>query len=406
MIAEIVPHRFALPVRLTINFLTKINSNYILILEKIRQDISLLHQFRHKDKMDKIISALRLSGFQDSTSFQKHLFPVIFSHRDLIAETEQAEGIVIAFLLPLLIRQSQNKKSPFALILTDSLSSVSRIENNYKLINNSNNFKTSLTALGSDKNPGHDIPELNKNPSIIIGITSRIIDHIRRNNINLENIDTLIIDIPEKSGYSGFDQNVYFIKSKLNRKTQIQIYANSFKQTEKFEKLLNHPKILLYTDREKLGIITQGDSSVDKDKLELRIKSIIQEIKANPDDLAEYRKIFKKNVPIFLRSYFAAKLLMDSEGSSSKYSKRAPAGNMTTLFVSIGRRRKVHPRDLLKLFQKALDIKSTEIGPIKVLDNYSFIDLNEKLSIKAVEKMNGMEYRGRKISVDFAKKRS
>ncbi len=79
---------------------------------------------------------------------------------------------------------------------------------------------------------------------------------------------------------------------------------------------------------------------------------------------------------------------------------------MKTLFVSIGRRRKVHPRDLLKLFQKSLDVKSTQIGPIKVLDNYSFIDLEESLSKKAVEIMNGMEYRGRKISVDFAKKRT
>ena len=126
----------------------------------------------------------------------------------------------------------------------------------------------------------------------------------------------------------------------------------------------------------------------------------------NPDNLTEYRKILKKNVPIFLRSYFAARLLLDSEGSFTKTTRRAASGNMKTLFVSIGRRRRVHPRDLMKFFQKSLDIKSTEIGPIKVLDNYSFIDLDEKLCNIAVDKMNGMEYRGRKISVDFAKKKT
>ena len=60
----------------------------------------------------------------------------------------------------------------------------------------------------------------------------------------------------------------------------------------------------------------------------------------------------------------------------------------------------------MKFFQKVLDIKFTEIGPIKILDNYSFIDLDEKLCSTAVDKMNGMEYRGRKISVDFAKKKT
>lgn len=366
----------------------------------------MLHNFSHQDRIEKVTLALHRSGFKNLTPFQQQILPVIFSGRDFIAETQQAKGIVISFLLPLLIKPFSNKKSAFSLVLTDSLSSISRIENNYQLINNSNNFKTSLTAMGSDKNPGYDIPKFNKNPNIIVGTTSRIIDHIRRNNIIIGNIETLVIDVPEKSSLTDFEQDVFFIASKLNKKTQIQIFINNINQIGEFEKLLNRPKILLYTHREKLGIITKGDSSVDKEKLELRIKTIINEIKANPDDLSEYRKFFKKNVPIFLRSYFAAKLLMESEGSYQKTIRRVPAGNMKTLFVSIGRRRKVHPRDLMKLFQKTLDIKSTEIGPIKVLDNYSFIDLNEKLSAKAVELMNGMEYRGRKISVDLAKKRT
>jgi len=366
----------------------------------------LLHQFRHQDKINKVTTALKLSGFNSLTPFQKNVFPAIFSGRDLIIETSQAKGIVISFLLPVLIGKFQKKNSPSALILTDTLASVNRIENNYQLINKSNKFKNSLITLGNDTNPGNDIPKLHKNPDIIVGISSRIIDHIRRNNIIPGNIDTLIIEIPEISSQSSFEQNVYFIASKVNRKTQIQIYVNNITQAREIDKILKHPKILLYTDREKLGIITQGDSAVDKEKLEQQIKTIIQDIKANPDDLSEYRKIFKKNVPFFLRSYFAGKLLQDLEGTSNKPSRRVPSGNMKTLFVSIGRRRRVHPRDLMKLFQKALDIKSTEIGPIKVLDNYSFIDLNEKLSTKAVEQMNGMEYRGRKISVDYAKKRT
>jgi len=366
----------------------------------------LLHQFRHQEKMDTVINALKLSGFYSLTSFQKQVFPAIFSGKDLIAETYKANGTVVSFLLPLLIEKFQKKTPPSALILTDTQTSVNRIENNYQLINKSNNFKTSLIALGSDNNPSRDIPKFNKNPSIIVGNTSRIIDHIRRNNIIPEYIETLVIEVPEISSQRDFEQNVSFITSKLNRKTQIQIYVKKIDQIRELDKILNHPKLLLYTDREKLGIITQGDSAVDKEKLEQQIETIIQDIKANPDDLVEYKKLFKKKVPFFLRAYFTAKLLQGIESSSNKPGRRVPPGNMKTLFVSIGRRRRVHPRDLMKLFQKALDIKSTEIGPIKVLDNYSFIDLNEKLSTKAVEQMNGMEYRGRKISVDFAKKRS
>ncbi len=366
----------------------------------------MLHNFRHQDKRKNINNALKLCGFPNQTPFQQQVFPAIFSGKDIIAETEQAKGRIITFLLPLLLKQFPPKSSPFVIILTDSHDSIKQIENNYRLLDNANKFKISLAPLGQNGNAGNDLHLFLKKPCIIVGTTSRIIDHIRRNNINFTNIDSLIIDIQNKPLGTGFEQDLFFIASKLKRKTQIQIFVNNIDNLYEIKKLLNHPQILLYTDREKLDTISKGESSVDTEKLETRIGSLIEEIKANPDNLAEYRKIFKKNVPIFLRSYFAAKLLLDSEGSVSKNTRRVPSGNMKTLFVSIGRRRRVHPRDLMKFFQKSLDIKSTEIGPIKVLDNYSFIDLDEKLCIIAVDKMNGMDYRGRKISVDFAKKKT
>lgn len=366
----------------------------------------MLHNFRHRDKRKNIYTALKLCGFPNPNSFQQQVLPAIFSGKNLIAETEQAEGRIITFLLPLLIKQFPQRSSPSVIILTDSQDSIKEIENNYNLLKNTNKFKISLAPLGHNGNAAADLHLFRKKPCIIVGTTSRIIDHIRRNNINFTNIDSLIVDIQNKPGEKGFEQDVFFIASKLNRKTQIQIFVNNINNLYEIKKLLNHPQILLYTDREKLGTISKGESSVDTEKLETRIQSIIEEIKANPDNLTEYRKIIKKKVPIFLRSYFAAKLLLDSEGSVSKNTRRVASGNMKTLFVSIGRRRRVHPRDLMKFFQKSLDIKSTEIGAIKVLDNYSFIDLDEKLCTIAVDKMNGMDYRGRKISVDYAKKKT
>jgi hypothetical protein len=365
----------------------------------------LLHNFRHQDKRKNINNALKLCGFPNPTPFQQQVFPAIFSGKDLIAETEQAKERIITFLLPLLIKQFSKKSSPSVIILTDSLDSIKKIEDNFSLLNNANKFKKSLAPLGQDGKAGNDLHLFRKKPCIIVGTTSRIIDHIRRNNINFTNIDILIIDVTNRSGETGFEQDVFFIASKLNRKTQIQIFINNINNLYEIKELLNHPQILLYTDRKKFDTISKGESLVNTEKLEARIQSIIQEIKANPDNLIEYRKIFKKKVPIFLRSYFAAKLLLDSEGSVSTTTRKFASENMKTLFVSIGRRRRVHPRDLMKFFQKSLDVKSTEIGPIKVLDNYSFIDLDEKLCTIAVDKMNGMDYRGRKISVDFAKKK-
>ncbi len=364
------------------------------------------YPIRHHSKITTVHSALKMCGFIKPTSFQSHVFSALLKNRDLVAETKGAKGIKIAFLLPLMLTQFPKNSSPRVIILTDLPGSIEKITHEFLILSNANKFNMSLAPLGIEGKAGNDLHLFRKKPAIIVGTTSRIIDHIRRNNIVLSEIKKIILLLSENPAESRFEQDMLFIASKLNRKTKFQIFITNIDHLGNMNKMLTHPQTLLYTHREKLDTIPSGESSMDTQKLEAKIQSIVQEIKANPDSLTEYRKIFKKNVPIFLRSYFAAKLLRDTEGITIKTSGSSVPGNMKTLFVSIGRRRRVHPADLMKLFQKSLDIKSTAIGPIKVLDNYSFVDLNENLCKTAVDKMNGMEYRGRKISVDFAKKRT
>ncbi len=361
---------------------------------------------RHHSKIETVYSALKMCGFPKPTPFQSQAFPALIKNRDIIAETRNSKGVTTAFILPLLQTQFPERDSPSVIILTSSTDSVEKITGKFRILKKADKFNLRIASLGSEGKAGNDLHLFRKRPSVIIGTTRRIIDHIRRNNIDFSNITKIVALVPENPLNIEFEQDMLFIASKLNKKTQFQIFINDIEHLGNMNKMLTHPQTLLYTNREKVDIITSGESSMDTQKLEAKIESIVQEIKANPDSLIEYRKVFKKKVPIFLRSYFAAKLLQDAEGSFPKTARRSVSGNMKTLFVSIGRRRRVHSGDLMKLFQKSLDIKSTEIGAIKVLDNYAFVDLNEKLCKTAVEKMNGMEYRGRKISVDFARKKN
>jgi len=139
----------------------------------------------------------------------------------------------------------------------------------------------------------------------------------------------------------------------------------------------------------------------NEDILRGKIRSIVKQIKEeeDPDELNKLRKIVRRNVPIFLRGYFMAYLLKEAGG------KQTAGGEMKTLFVSIGKNRRVFPRDLSRLFSGTLDIRSSSIGNIKVLDNYSFIDVPEPLAEKAISMLDGKDFRGRKITVNHARKK-
>lgn len=82
-----------------------------------------------------------------------------------------------------------------------------------------------------------------------------------------------------------------------------------------------------------------------------------------------------------------------------------PESEATSIFISIGKNRRVYPRDLVGLLVAVAGIDRDRIGDIKVLANYSFVQLYTADSQTAIDKLNGYDYRGRKLAVSFSKQK-
>ena len=77
----------------------------------------------------------------------------------------------------------------------------------------------------------------------------------------------------------------------------------------------------------------------------------------------------------------------------------------TTIFIGIGRNRHVFPRDLVGLIAQVVQLDRERIGTIKVLENYSFVQLYKDDADRVINTLNGYDYRGRKLAVSFSRKR-
>jgi len=186
---------------------------------------------------------------------------------------------------------------------------------------------------------------------------------------------------------------------------------------------------------------------IDLDQAANYIKDVVSKVKANPDELEALKKVFKKNVPFTLRSYVAAYLLRNAGGAIFRFNNfkeredfhanreerfnryernenqteetgtevreprerftrvQIPEENAEVVFVSIGRNRRVYPRDLVGLFISVAGIEKERIGDIRVLANYSFVQLFKEDAEKAIAALNGHVYRGRPLSVSYSKQR-
>ena len=166
----------------------------------------------------------------------------------------------------------------------------------------------------------------------------------------------------------------------------------------------------------------------DEEQLISSLKDLIEAIKTqeNPEELNLYRRIFKKAVPLTMRSYVAAYLIKQAGiGGSRIYKKDNRNGlgkgtfkqnsarpsrpkvilaeeESTSLFIGVGRKRGIFPKDIITLLIQGAGISREHIGDIRILDNYCFVQVMQAETI--IEKLNNSYYRGKNLTVSHSRR--
>ena len=140
--------------------------------------------------------------------------------------------------------------------------------------------------------------------------------------------------------------------------------------------------------------------------LKRKVESILKDIheEESPDELNAYRSFIKRHVSFFRRGYFAAYLLKYSD-TTKQADRDERKSNFTSVFVGIGKNRRVFPRDLVGLMTDLEGVTAADIGQVKILDNYSFVEVANSKADLVIGALNGRDFRGRKLNVNYARKR-
>jgi hypothetical protein len=171
----------------------------------------------------------------------------------------------------------------------------------------------------------------------------------------------------------------------------------------------------------------------DEKKTKQTIARMLEQIRVEADPLLlnRYRALFKREVSLFRRSWAAAYLLMlFDEGALGraaspgrrKYAEGRFAGGekgaggertfsgealdeetSKRLFISIGRNRRLFPREILGLITAKTAAVREDIGSIRILDNYSFVQVRDAVAENIIAALNGYTFRGRTLAVSYAR---
>jgi len=161
---------------------------------------------------------------------------------------------------------------------------------------------------------------------------------------------------------------------------------------------------------------------LDKEKAKKNLEAVLEKIHSETDVslLNEYKKLYKNEISFFRRSWAAAWLFMYYDRKEIPNMKAAvknlpPAeeknpGETTLkedeskkLFISIGKNRRLFPREVITLIMSKTKAARDDIGVIRILDNFSFVQVRDKKADEIIEALNGTRFRGRTLTVNYAK---
>lgn len=210
----------------------------------------------------KILSQLNISALNE---MQKAFIEAAEKDGDLILLSATGSGKTLAFLIPVLKKLDSNLPHTQALIITPSRELALQIEKVFKSLQSG--FKVTCCYGGHLRET--EERNLVEAPALIIGTPGRLADHIRRENIKTEHIETLVLDEFDKSLELGFQDEISFVIGSLKSlKKRMLTSATDMEKIPGFLGMDNPEKIDFLSGEQPEALAIQFVKADDKDKIQ------------------------------------------------------------------------------------------------------------------------------------------
>ena len=156
-----------------------------------------------------VLKAITELGYEEATPIQEITIPLAMEGRDLIGQAQTGTGKTAAFGVPLIHKIQVSEDRIVALIMCPTRELAIQVAEDIEKLGRFKGIR-SLPIYG-----GQDIVKqiraLKKKPQIIIGTPGRLLDHINRKTIKLEDVQTVILDEADEMLDMGFMEDIQSI---------------------------------------------------------------------------------------------------------------------------------------------------------------------------------------------------
>jgi ATP-dependent RNA helicase DeaD len=191
------------------------------IRNSMTQEITNFAPFNFSDALNKALEDMK---FTTPSPIQAQTIPLLLEGRDAIALAQTGTGKTAAFALPILQNLSPTIKGTQALILAPTRELAIQVAEQFELLSaHQPSITTAVLCGGQEYN--RQLKQLRGGAQIVVGTPGRILDHIARGTLPLDNLRTFILDEADEMLRMGFIEDVETILARLPEKKQIALFS-------------------------------------------------------------------------------------------------------------------------------------------------------------------------------------
>lgn len=168
-----------------------------------------------------ILSVLEILKLETPTPIQAKSIPVVLSGQDLIGVAQTGTGKTFAFGIPMIERLMLTSGRGLILLPTREL--ASQVDENLKKVGSRLGLRTA--ALIGGEAMGQQIQNIKRNPHIVVATPGRLIDHLKRGWLRLNDVNVLVLDEADRMLDMGFAPQLEEIMKRLPKERQTVLFS-------------------------------------------------------------------------------------------------------------------------------------------------------------------------------------
>jgi ATP-dependent RNA helicase DeaD len=199
---------------------------------------------------ENILKAVKELGYETPSPIQAQAIPTLLSGKDILGQAQTGTGKTAAFALPVLANIDPKKHETQVLVLAPTRELAIQVaEACQSYAKHMKGFN--VLPIYGGQSYTNQLRQLKRGAQVVVGTPGRVMDHMRRETLKLDNLKTLVLDEADEMLRMGFIDDVEWILEHTPEERQIALFSATMPREIKkvAQNHLNDPEIIKIADK-------------------------------------------------------------------------------------------------------------------------------------------------------------